>query len=220
MNRSTFNTSIFVLCALFYTLLPLHAEQYVIETLNGEYITYRGKRLTKGSTFEDKDSLVWDNATALYARNTRTGNVERIRQSDFTRRRSVPLWNYFVKINHGSSRVCGDYCMCSAQNEVVKLTDTVRMRIDDPDIIDVCLGRLPVSALPNYYMTYRYNGYTYTAALPLEVDELIITKQTFSPVCPPSTTNNQQSTLLVSVFSIDRTGKKNVISDAMVIEIN
>lgn len=188
------------------------ADQYVIERLNGTSIGYRGKRLAVGGTFEYKDSLRWDLATALYARNTRTGNVERIRKEDFTQRRNVSLWNYFVKINHGSSRVCGDYCMCSIMDEVFVLEDTIRVRTDDPDIIDVCLGRLPATALPQYYLSYRYNGYTYTASLPLDVDELIITRHTFADIPSPRR-------LLVAVFSIDRTGRKNMIADSMLIDL-
>ena len=203
--------ALFVIASL---LLPLiaQADQYVIERLNGASIGYIGKRLTVGSTFEHKDSLRWDHATALYARNTRTGNVERIRQEDFSKRRNVSLWNYFVKINHGSSRICDDYCMCSVMDEVFVLQDTIRVRTDDPDIIDVCTGRLPASAMPRYYLTYRYNGYTYTASLPLDVDELIITRHTFADIPSPRR-------LLVAVFSIDRTGQKNVIADSMLIDL-
>ena len=196
---------------LFFALFVSGADRYEIEYLNGEYITYQGQRLNVGDTFEHKDSLRWQTATVIHVRNTRTGNRERFRKEDFEGRKGSPLWSYLLKIDHGSSRTCEDYCMCSILDNVFYLQDTIRMRTDDPDIIDVYTGHLPQSALPQYFLTYSYNGETYTVSPPLDVDELIITKQLFTHIPP-------RQRIQAYVFSIDRHGRKQTIADAMIIE--
>ena len=189
-----------------------HADTYVIEELNGDYIIYNGKRLTKGDSFTEKDSIIWKNATAIHVRNTRTGNKERIREADFNPQKEFSPWKYFVKINHGSSRVCNDYCLCSILDNVFVLNDTIRLRTDAPEIIDVYLGKLSQDDLPDYYLSYRYNGTSYTEKLHLDGDELILTKNSFAHI--PSS-----QTLSVAVFSIDKNGGRNNIANSMMIKI-
>ena len=65
--------------------------------------------------------------------------------------------------------------------------------------------------LPQYFLTYSYNGDTYTVSPPLDVDELIITKQLFTYIPP-------RQRIQVYVFSIDRYGRKQTIADSMIIE--
>ncbi|MBR6168240.1 MAG: hypothetical protein IKQ50_07415 [Paludibacteraceae bacterium] len=192
-------------------LLASGADRYEIEYINGAYITYRGQQLVVGDTFEHKDSLQWQTATVIHVRNTRTGNRERLRKEDFDVHKDFSLWSYLLKINHGSSRTCEDYCMCSILDNVFYLQDTIRVRTDDPDIIDVYTGHLPQSALPQYFLTYSYNGDTYTVSPPLDVDELIITKQLFTYIPP-------RQRIQVYVFSIDRHGRKQTVADSMIIE--
>lgn len=201
----------FLLCLSLAGLFA-YADTYVIEDMNGDYITYCGRQLTKGDSFTCKDSIVWNNATAIHVRNARTGNKERIREDDFNREKDFSMWRYFVKINHGSSRVCNDYCLCSILDNVFVLNDTIRLRTDSPEIIDVYLGKLSPDDLPNYYISYRYDGTVYTEKLNLDGDELILTKNSFSNI-PPS------KTLSVSVYSIDKNGNKTPIANSMMIKI-
>ena len=59
--------------------LHVQADDYVIEQLNGNYVTINGARLGKGDRFHKDDSIRWNNSTVFYARNSRSGNVERFR---------------------------------------------------------------------------------------------------------------------------------------------
>lgn len=202
----------FLFICIFFVATEANAEQYVIERMNGDYITYMGKKLTKYDVFEFPDSIVWDNSTAIIVRNKRTGNTTRFRETDFLPKKDFSLWKYFVKINHGSSRICEDYCLCSILDNVFVLEDTIRVRTDNPDIIDIYQGNLSKSELPQYFLSYNYEGRLYTVALASEEDEFIIPKSAFAHISP-------SQSLMVSIFAIDNKGNKSIVSDSMVIKI-
>ena len=116
------------------------AEQYVIEQLNGDYIQYRGKKLAKGGIIEFPDSIIWDNSTVISVRNIHTRNTTWFRETDFIPKKQFSFWKYYVKINVGSTRTCDDYCLCNILDDVFVLEDTIRVRTDNPDIINVYQG--------------------------------------------------------------------------------
>ena len=189
--------------------LHVQADDYVIEQLNGNYITINGARLGKGARFHKEDSIRWNNSTVFYARNSRNGNVERFREEDFAKQQSASLWSYILKRNHGSSRACDDYCLCSVASDVFYLTDTIRLRTDDPRIIDYYLGRK--TSLPQYFISYWFDGEVYNNPVPLDGDEILITRQILETV-PAG------QPIGITLYGMDEKGEKELVSDAMIIE--
>ena len=198
--------------SLFWLLSTIfvYADQYKIEDMNGDSVRYMGKSLTKGDVFEYKDSLIWQNSTALHIVNMRTGNRERIREEDFYAEQNVSLWSYLIKVSHGSSRVCDDYNLRKLMGNVIPLKDTLRIRIDNPDVIYIYWGNNKQVSLPEYYISYWFNGQFYKEHAPLEGDEIVITKQLFKHV-----PFNQSVSITLS--SIDKDGNIQIISDSTVI---
>ena len=192
-------------------VIAAYSDKYVIEELNGDYIYYQNRKLFKGDSIAHPDSIIWNKsaATAVHVRNVRTGNKTRLRKSDNDKGKSS-LFSYFFKTNHGSTRLCEDYSLSKVLRNVFLLEDTIRVHTDDPKIIDVYTKQSSNDVLKKYYLTYNYNDVTYTVAIPLEEDELIISKQLFDNI-PVS------HRILASVFSIDSLGQKNIISDSMII---
>lgn len=202
-----------VLFILFFlAALPVCAEQFRIEDMNGDYIMYMGKRLAIGDVFEEKDSLCWQNSTAIHVINTRTGNRERIRKDDFAPRKELSFLSYLFKINHGSSRACDDYCLCSLETEVLYLKDTLRLRVDDPDIIYLYLNDSRQISLPDYYVSYWYEGQFYKTSVPLVEDEILITRQLFDNI-------PLNQSVSISIFSFDTNGNMQSTANSVIIKM-
>ena len=196
---------------LFFATLPICADQYRIEDMNGDYIMYMGKRLTRGDVFEIKDSLCWQNSTAIVYMNMRTGNIDLLREEDM-KPRNESFLSYFFKIKHGSYRVCDDYSLSGLADAVLYLKDTIRLRTDDPNIIYFYLQENKQVSLPDYYISYWYEGQIYEIPVPLVEDEIIISKQLFENI-----PINQS--ISVSLFSTDRNGKERPIINSFIIKI-
>lgn len=196
----------------FLAALSVCAEQYRIEDLNGDYIMYKGKRLVKGDVFEEKDSLCWQNSTAIIFMNTRTGNKDRLREEDLKPRSESSFLSYFFKTHHGSSRVCDDYCLCSMETEVLYLKDTLRLRLDDPDVIYLYLNDPQQVSLPDYYVSYWYEGQFYKVSVPLADDEMLITRQLFENV-------PLNQSVAVSIFSFDMKGNMRPTTNSVIVKI-
>lgn len=190
------------------------ADQYRIEKMNGDSIVYKGKTLRKGDVFvyDCKTCIVWKNTTTICLRNMRTRNMDCFGKEDLVADSRYSFKDFFVKINHGSYRTFGDYSMSHILDNYFKLSDTIRVRTDDPNVIDVYTGILPESELPQYIFTYQYNGEIYTVSPVLDGDELVIDRQLFSDVPP-------HLPIKVSVYSINRVGQKRLITSSMFIEI-
>ena len=101
MKKNAILTIVLLLCAY----LQLHADDYKILQMNTNSVKIGTVLRHQGDTFSENDQIFWsDEKQAIKAMNTRTKEIRIFAAKDFKNKKVRSVKDYYIKINHMSSR--------------------------------------------------------------------------------------------------------------------
>lgn len=152
----------------------LYADNFEIIRMTMPEVKIDGKVCRRGDTFSDKSVIAWEKGKeqVIKARNTRTMEIVRFYSTEFQRRHTASVKDYFVQNKRMSTRSIG----VSLDDLAEKLED---MRFYLVDTIGI-ESPVPVDKV-SYVASYSVGKLKVTKTLPTAGNSFLILRSMFEP---------------------------------------